>query len=71
MAEERAREAGVGDRVRVHLCDYREMPAEFQGAFDAFVSSEMIEVRPSLFLLLPFSFVPVRWRGRTRFGLQR
>lgn len=30
--------------VRFHLSDYRECPAEFEGAFDAFVSSEMIEV---------------------------
>ena len=30
--------------IRVHLCDYRECPAEFEGAFDAFVSVEMLEV---------------------------
>ena len=45
MTEQRAREAGVGDRVRVHLCDYRELPPDFEHAFDAFVCSEMIEVR--------------------------
>ena len=44
MTEQRAREAGVADHVRVHLCDYRELPPDFEHAFDAFISSEMIEV---------------------------
>lgn len=43
MTEQRAREAGVGERVRVHLCDYRKLPADFAGQFDAMVSCEMIE----------------------------
>ena len=42
--EIRALEAGVGDRVRVHLCDYRELPSSFEHAFDGFVSCEMFEV---------------------------
>jgi cyclopropane-fatty-acyl-phospholipid synthase len=42
--EIRALEAGVSDRVRVHLCDYRELPSSFEHAFDGFVSCEMIEV---------------------------
>jgi len=41
--EIRALEAGVGDRVRVHLCDYRELPSSFEHAFDGFLSCEMIE----------------------------
>ena len=45
LAEERVRAAGLEDRIRVHLLDYREIPAEFEAAFDAFVSIEMIEVR--------------------------
>ena len=45
MAEQRALEAGVGDRVRIHLCDYRRMPPSFEHAFDAVVTTEMIEVR--------------------------
>ena len=45
MTEQRAREAGVGDQVQVHLCDYRDMPPSFEHAFDAMVTSEMIEVR--------------------------
>ncbi|KAI4522519.1 CFS1-like protein [Schizophyllum commune Loenen D] len=43
LAEERVRDAGLEDRIRVHLLDYREIPAEFEAAFDAFVSIEMIE----------------------------
>lgn len=48
LAEERIKAAGVEDRVRVHLLDYREIPAEFEKAFDAFVSVEMLEVRTFL-----------------------
>lgn len=36
--------AGLEGRIRVHLLDYREIPAEFEKAFDAFVSIEMLEV---------------------------
>ncbi|KAL1680789.1 cyclopropane fatty acid synthase [Schizophyllum commune] len=43
LAEERIREAGVEDKVRVHLLDYREIPLEFEKAFDAFISIEMVE----------------------------
>lgn len=43
LAEERIRGAGLDGRVRVHLLDYREIPAEFEKAFDAFVSIEMLE----------------------------
>jgi cyclopropane-fatty-acyl-phospholipid synthase len=44
LAEERIKAAGLEDRIRVHLMDYRDLPAEFEKAFDAFVSIEMIEV---------------------------
>ncbi len=44
LAEERIKAAGLEGRVRVHLLDYREIPAEFEKAFDAFVSVEMLEV---------------------------
>ena len=50
LAEERIREAGVEDKVRVHLLDYREIPLEFEKAFDAFISIEMVEVCSSNFL---------------------
>lgn len=44
LAEERIKEAGLESRIRVHLLDYRDIPAEFEKAFDAFVSVEMLEV---------------------------
>ncbi len=44
LAEERIREAGLQDLVRVHLMDYREIPPSFEKQFDAFISVEMIEV---------------------------
>ncbi|KAI5122125.1 hypothetical protein M0805_000773 [Coniferiporia weirii] len=43
LAEERIKEAGLEDRIRVHLMDYRELPPDFEKAFDAFVSIEMLE----------------------------
>jgi len=48
LAEERIKEAGLEGRIRVHLLDYREIPAEFEKAFDAFVSVEMLEVSPTM-----------------------
>ncbi|NED84411.1 methyltransferase domain-containing protein, partial [Streptomyces sp. SID11233] len=39
LALERVAAAGLGDRVRVELCDYREA----EGSYDAVVSVEMIE----------------------------
>jgi cyclopropane-fatty-acyl-phospholipid synthase len=39
LAEARAREAGLADRVEFRLCDYRDVT----GTFDAVVSIEMIE----------------------------
>jgi cyclopropane-fatty-acyl-phospholipid synthase len=44
LGEERIREAGLEGSIHVHLLDYRKMPAEFEKAFDAFISIEMIEV---------------------------
>jgi len=44
LAEERIREAGLQDLIRVHLMDYRDMPPEWEKKFDAFISIEMIEV---------------------------
>lgn len=43
LARERVKEAGLEGRVRVHLMDYRNMPKEWEGKFDRFVSVEMIE----------------------------
>ncbi len=62
MTEQRAKEAGVSDRVRVHLCDYRELPTSFEHAFDALVTCEMVEVlfhllsSPSLCLLMLIAY---------------
>lgn len=44
LGEERVRAAGLENRVRVHLMDYRDLPPAFEKAFDAFVSVEMVEV---------------------------
>ncbi|RPD62533.1 cyclopropane-fatty-acyl-phospholipid synthase [Lentinus tigrinus ALCF2SS1-7] len=43
LARKRAVDAGLSDRIRVHLLDYRNMPAEWEGAFDRLVSVEMVE----------------------------
>ncbi|QFZ21987.1 SAM-dependent methyltransferase [Saccharothrix syringae] len=66
LAERRAREAGVADRVTVHLRDYREE----RGRYDAAVSVEMIEAVgaeywPAYFAAVDRSLVP-----GGRFGLQ-
>lgn len=44
LVQERIKEAGFSDLVRVHLLDYRELPPSFAGAFDAIVGIEMLEV---------------------------
>ena len=46
LAEERIKQAGVEDKVTVHLMDYRNLPREFKKQFDAVVSLEMLEVNP-------------------------
>lgn len=43
LAMQRIEEAGLSDRIRIHLCDYRDMPAEWEGKFDRLVSVEMME----------------------------
>jgi len=43
LADERVAEAGLSDRVRVHLLDYRNLPESWHHQFDAFVSCEMVE----------------------------
>ncbi|PIL22658.1 hypothetical protein GSI_15350 [Ganoderma sinense ZZ0214-1] len=43
LVRSRAAAAGLSDRIRVHLMDYRNMPQEWEGAFDRLVSVEMIE----------------------------
>ncbi|KAK0436061.1 Mycolic acid cyclopropane synthetase-domain-containing protein [Desarmillaria tabescens] len=43
LAEERIAAAGLSDKIHVHLLDYRDIPSEWENAFDAFVSVEMLE----------------------------
>ncbi|MEH1058698.1 class I SAM-dependent methyltransferase [Micromonospora sp. CPCC 206171] len=43
VARQRAAEAGVADRVRVELCDYRDIRPLRAGGYDAVVSAEMLE----------------------------
>lgn len=58
MAEQRAKEAGVADRITVHLMDYRKMPKEWKGQFDAFVAIEMAEHVVSEFVSSRLTFEP-------------
>ncbi|KAI0766217.1 cyclopropane-fatty-acyl-phospholipid synthase [Trametes elegans] len=65
MVRRRAADAGVADRVRVHVCDYRELPAAFAHAFDAAVACEMIEAvgprhLPTFFRTLDWALKPDR-----------
>lgn len=50
LAIERIRAAGLEDRITVHLMDYRDMPKEWEGAFDRVISIEMIEAVGAEFL---------------------
>ncbi|KAJ8509309.1 hypothetical protein ONZ45_g8522 [Pleurotus djamor] len=43
LAQSRIADAGLEDRIHVHLMDYRNMPPDWQGAFDRVISIEMIE----------------------------
>lgn len=52
LADERIKAAGLEDKIRVHLMDYRDLPPHFEKAFDAFVSIEMVEVRELILLTL-------------------
>ncbi|KAJ7680652.1 S-adenosyl-L-methionine-dependent methyltransferase [Mycena polygramma] len=42
-AQENVETAGVKDKVRIHFMDYRNMPRSFEKAFDACISTEMLE----------------------------
>jgi cyclopropane-fatty-acyl-phospholipid synthase len=43
LAMERITKAGMEDRIRIHLMDYRSMPESWKGTFDRLVSVEMME----------------------------
>ncbi|KAK0503973.1 S-adenosyl-L-methionine-dependent methyltransferase [Armillaria luteobubalina] len=51
LAQQRICEAGLQHRISVHLMDYRNMPAEWEAAFDRFISIEMIEAVGKEFLV--------------------
>lgn len=67
LARERVAAAGLTDRVRVHLMDYRDMPAEWEGAFDRVVSIEMIEAVGAEFLEKYWSVVD--WAMKKKGGV--
>ncbi|KAJ3926629.1 MAG: CFS1-like protein [Lentinula lateritia] len=50
LALSRIKAEGLGERVQVHLMDYRHMPEEWKGKFDRVVSVEMIEAVGKEFL---------------------
>jgi cyclopropane-fatty-acyl-phospholipid synthase len=68
LAIQRVREAGVEDRVTVHLRDYREMSAD--GKYHAVVSVEMIEAVGERYWPVYFSTVDRLLAPGGRFGLQ-
>jgi len=43
FAQERVKLEGLEGQVRIHILDYRDLPAEFEKAFDACISTEMLE----------------------------
>ncbi|NJA55394.1 cyclopropane-fatty-acyl-phospholipid synthase family protein [Streptomyces sp. NEAU-H3] len=66
LALERVAAAGLADRVRVELCDYREA----EGSYDAVVSVEMIEAVGHEFLPVYFETIDARLRPGGRAALQ-
>ncbi|KAJ7641597.1 S-adenosyl-L-methionine-dependent methyltransferase [Roridomyces roridus] len=59
LAEQRIRDAGYADQIRVHFMDYRDMPASFKGAFDACISLEMLEAVGLEYM--PTYFAKIDW----------
>ncbi|TFY83624.1 hypothetical protein EWM64_g389 [Hericium alpestre] len=65
LADERIASAGFSDRIQVHLCDYRQLPASFENSFDACISCEMIEAvgpsnYPDYFRVIDWALKPDR-----------
>ena len=56
LARRRASAAGLSDRIHVHLMDYRNMPSEWEGAFDRLVSVEMVEAVGQEYMEVRFPF---------------
>ncbi|KZW00437.1 cyclopropane-fatty-acyl-phospholipid synthase [Exidia glandulosa HHB12029] len=54
LAEERIAAAGLQDRIRVHLMDYRKMSDDWKHSFDRVISIEMVEA-------VGIEFLPTYW----------
>ncbi|KAH8103471.1 cyclopropane-fatty-acyl-phospholipid synthase [Cristinia sonorae] len=73
----RVKEAGIGqtegenprDRIQVHLMDYRNMPAEWEGAFDRIVCVEMVEAVGQEYLKTYWKQVDWALKERTGAGV--
>lgn len=57
LAEQRIAAAGLSDSIKVHLMDYRDMPAQWTDSFDRVVSIEMLEAVGIEFLHTYFACV--------------
>jgi len=57
LAVHRIKAAGLENRIKVYLMDYRDMPDEFENVFDRVVSIEMIEAVGAEFLEKYWSMV--------------
>ncbi|MFD5628139.1 MULTISPECIES: class I SAM-dependent methyltransferase [unclassified Streptomyces] len=66
LARRRVEEAGLGDRVRIDLCDYREA----RGTYDAIVSVEMVEAVGAEFWPVYFRTLDERLAPGGRAALQ-
>jgi cyclopropane-fatty-acyl-phospholipid synthase len=66
LALRRIQAAGVADRVRVELCDYRDV----QGSYDAILSVEMIEAVGYEYWPTYFGVLDARLRPGGKVGLQ-
>ena len=67
LAMQRIKAAGLEDRITVHLMDYRNMPREWEGAFDRVISIEMIEAVGAEFLELYWRVVD--WALKAKGGV--
>jgi cyclopropane-fatty-acyl-phospholipid synthase len=50
LTRQRVADVGLEKKITVHLMDYRDMPADWEGVFDRVVSIEMIEAVGAEFL---------------------
>jgi cyclopropane-fatty-acyl-phospholipid synthase len=57
LAEARIREAGLSDKIKVLLCDYRALEVPEEGPFDKLISIEMLEAVGREFLVTYFGCV--------------